>query len=204
MYLFWCFCQCTTDNFCRRRSESDHQAGEDRSMARTETRIPVDQRDHATDRHGPENDPQTFGSRSHGQNRNVHGHPPKASWPPFAAFEALLGEHNDVSAIIAEPLQQIIPADPGYLHSEMDGRRLPLPEHGSSPGAAAGRSAQAGGMTSVPFGPSIFARVKRILGLGRLRLRGRCGVQNEFALAAIAQNLWKLAKLKPMATAAGS
>lgn len=66
----------------------------------------------------------------------------------------------------------------------MDGGRLPLPEHGSSSGTAAGRSAQAGGMTSAPFGPSIFVRVKRILGLGRLRLRGPYGVQNKFTLAA--------------------
>ncbi|GFE52240.1 hypothetical protein So717_39930 [Roseobacter cerasinus] len=43
---------------------------------------------------------------------------------------------------------------------------------------------------------------KRILGLGRLRLRGPCGAQNEFTLAATAQNLRKLAKLKPMGPAA--
>lgn len=49
----------------------------------------------------------------------------------------------------------------------------------------------------------LFAHLKRILGLGRLRLRGPCGVQDEFTLAATAQNLRKLAKLKPMATAAG-
>lgn len=39
----------------------------------------------------------------------------------------------------------------------------------------------------------LFAHLKRILGLGRLRLRGPCGVQDEFTLAAIAQNLRKLA-----------
>jgi len=49
----------------------------------------------------------------------------------------------------------------------------------------------------------LFAHLKRILGLGRLRLRGPCGVQDEFTLAATAQNLRKLAKLKPMAPAAG-
>lgn len=49
----------------------------------------------------------------------------------------------------------------------------------------------------------LFAYLKRILGLGRLRLRGPCGVQDEFTLAAIAQNLRKLAKLKPMAQAPG-
>ena len=49
----------------------------------------------------------------------------------------------------------------------------------------------------------LFAHLKRILGLGRLRLRGPCGVQDEFTLAATAQNLRKLAKLKPMTSAAG-
>ncbi len=43
----------------------------------------------------------------------------------------------------------------------------------------------------------LFAHLKRILKLGRLRLRGPCGVQDEFTLAAIAQNLRKLAKLRP-------
>jgi len=33
----------------------------------------------------------------------------------------------------------------------------------------------------------LFAHLKRILGLGRLRLRGPCGVQDEFTLAATAQ-----------------
>jgi len=41
----------------------------------------------------------------------------------------------------------------------------------------------------------LFAHLKRILGLGRLRLRGPCGAQFEFTLAAIAQNLRRLAKL---------
>src|SRR5215213_2066692 len=41
----------------------------------------------------------------------------------------------------------------------------------------------------------LFAHLKRILGLGRLRLRGPCGAQDEFLLAATAQNLRKLAKL---------
>ncbi len=48
----------------------------------------------------------------------------------------------------------------------------------------------------------LFAHLKRILGLGRLRLSGPCGVQDEFTLAAAAKNLRKLAKLKPMVTAA--
>jgi transposase len=41
----------------------------------------------------------------------------------------------------------------------------------------------------------LFAHLKRILRLSRLRLRGPCGAQFEFMLAAIAQNLRKLAKL---------
>jgi len=49
----------------------------------------------------------------------------------------------------------------------------------------------------------LFAHLKRILGLGRLRLRGPCGVQDEFTLAATAQNLRKLAKLKPSIPAIG-
>jgi transposase len=41
----------------------------------------------------------------------------------------------------------------------------------------------------------LFAHLKRILRLDRLRLRGPCGAQFEFTLAAIAQNLRRLAKL---------
>ena len=41
----------------------------------------------------------------------------------------------------------------------------------------------------------LFAHLKRILKLSRLRLRGPCGAQDEFTLAAIAQNLRRLAKL---------
>ena len=41
----------------------------------------------------------------------------------------------------------------------------------------------------------LFAHLKRILRLGRLRLRGPYGAQDEFTLAAIAQNLRRLAKL---------
>ncbi len=57
----------------------------------------------------------------------------------------------------------------------------------------------------------LFAHLKRILGLGRLRLRGpsrdhgyamtlpggACGANDEFLLAATAQNLRKLAKIVP-------
>ncbi len=42
----------------------------------------------------------------------------------------------------------------------------------------------------------LFAHLKRILKLGRLRLRGPTGARDEFLLAATAQNLRKLAKLK--------
>jgi len=41
----------------------------------------------------------------------------------------------------------------------------------------------------------LFAHLKRILRLGHLRLRGPRGAQDEFTLAAIAQNLRRLAKL---------
>src|SRR5438876_5386855 len=41
----------------------------------------------------------------------------------------------------------------------------------------------------------LFAHLKRILKLGRLRLRGPWGARDEFTLAAIAQNLRRLAKL---------
>jgi hypothetical protein len=44
----------------------------------------------------------------------------------------------------------------------------------------------------------LFAHLKRILRLGRLRLRGPRGARFEFTLAAIAQNLRRLA---PAATA---
>ncbi|TDE32505.1 IS5/IS1182 family transposase, partial [Antarcticimicrobium sediminis] len=43
----------------------------------------------------------------------------------------------------------------------------------------------------------LFAHLKRILGLNRLRLRGPCGANDEFLLAATAQNLRKLAKILP-------
>ena len=43
----------------------------------------------------------------------------------------------------------------------------------------------------------LFAHLKRILGLDRLRLRGPDGAKDEFLLAATAQNLRKLAKLIP-------
>jgi IS5 family transposase len=48
----------------------------------------------------------------------------------------------------------------------------------------------------------LFAHLKRILGLSRLRLRGPNGARDEFHLAATTQNLRKLAKLLPISKAA--
>ena len=45
----------------------------------------------------------------------------------------------------------------------------------------------------------LFAHLKRILKLDRLRLRGPNGARDEFLLAATAQNLRKVAKLIPTA-----
>jgi hypothetical protein len=44
----------------------------------------------------------------------------------------------------------------------------------------------------------MFAHLKRILRLTRLRLRGPNGASDEFLLAATAQNLRRLARLRPM------
>jgi hypothetical protein len=44
----------------------------------------------------------------------------------------------------------------------------------------------------------LFAHLKRILRLTRLRLRGPNGARDEFLLAATAQNLRRLARLRPM------
>jgi hypothetical protein len=41
----------------------------------------------------------------------------------------------------------------------------------------------------------LFAHLKRILKLSRLRLRGPSGAHDEFLLAAIAQNLRRMAKM---------
>ena len=43
-----------------------------------------------------------------------------APFNDLAAVEALLAEHKDIAAIIAEPLQRIIPAEPGYLKGLRD------------------------------------------------------------------------------------
>jgi len=54
----------------------------------------------------------------------------------------------------------------------------------------------------------LFTHLRRILKMGRLRLRGPCSAQDEFTLAAIAQNLRWLAKLAaqppPLAAACGA
>lgn len=44
----------------------------------------------------------------------------------------------------------------------------------------------------------LLVHLKRILRMDRLRLRGPNGARDEFLLAAIAQNLRKMAKLIPM------
>ncbi|MEM7521337.1 MAG: aminotransferase class III-fold pyridoxal phosphate-dependent enzyme [Pseudomonadota bacterium] len=43
-----------------------------------------------------------------------------APFNDLAAVETLLAEHNDIAAIIAEPLQRIIPAAPGFLQGLRD------------------------------------------------------------------------------------
>ncbi len=48
----------------------------------------------------------------------------------------------------------------------------------------------------------LFAHLKCILKLDRLRLRGPNGAKDEFHLAATAQNLRKMAKLIPMSAPA--
>ncbi len=50
----------------------------------------------------------------------------------------------------------------------------------------------------------LFAHLKRILRLARLRLRGPNGARDEFLLAATAQNLRRLAKLRLMPGFAGA
>ncbi|MEM6624495.1 MAG: transposase [Pseudomonadota bacterium] len=46
-------------------------------------------------------------------------------------------------------------------------------------------------------GRVLFAHMKKIMGLDRLRLRGPNGAKDEFTLAATVQNLRKMAKLLP-------
>ncbi len=49
----------------------------------------------------------------------------------------------------------------------------------------------------------LFAHLKRIIKLDRLRLSGPLGARDEFLLAATAQNLRKMAKLIPISAQAG-
>jgi hypothetical protein len=44
----------------------------------------------------------------------------------------------------------------------------------------------------------LFAHLKRMLSLSRPGLRGPCGANDEFLLAATAQNLRKMAKILPV------
>jgi hypothetical protein len=53
-------------------------------------------------------------------------------------------------------------------------------------------------MSRTKEGRDALRSLKRILRLGRLRLRGPSGAKDEFLLAATAQNLRKLAKLIPL------
>ena len=56
-----------------------------------------------------------------------------------------------------------------------------------------GRAAKLGPAQHLPM--TMFAHLKRILKLDRLRLCGPSGASDEFHLAAAAQNLRKMAKL---------
>ena len=68
-----------------------------------------------------------------------------------------------------------------------------------SEGKAGGQDRKLGGRNGA-VAVGLFAHLKRILKLDRLRLRGPNGARDEFHLAAAAQNLRKLAKLVPEAT----
>jgi hypothetical protein len=79
-----------------------------------------------------------------------------------------------------------------------------LPEHASATVNEAARDVARALAKTQAFAQSrrdrkkvemLFAHLKRILRLGRLRLRGPSGAQFEFTLGAIAQNLRRLAKL---------
>ena len=80
-----------------------------------------------------------------------------SNWPRRRSNQAADESRSDLSG-----RPQLPEAGPGLVRAdprELDGGRRPLPEHGSSSGAAAGRSAQACGMTSAPVFPRMFARV---------------------------------------------
>jgi Transposase DDE domain len=71
----------------------------------------------------------------------------------------------------------------------------PIPGHRDVARALAGTEAFEQSRRDRKRVEMLFAHLKRILRLGRLRLRGPRGAQDEFTLAAIAQNLRRLAKL---------
>jgi transposase len=83
---------------------------------------------------------------------------------------------------------------------KMPARKVPRSVHESARDVARGIARTEAYVTSRRERKKIemlFAHLKRILRLDRLRLRGPCGAHDEFLLAATAQNLRKLAKLIP-------
>jgi transposase len=83
---------------------------------------------------------------------------------------------------------------------KMPARKVPRSIHESARDVARGIAKTEAYVTSRRERKKIemlFAHLKRILHLDRLRLRGPCGAHDEFLLAATVQNLRKLAKLVP-------
>jgi Transposase DDE domain len=81
-------------------------------------------------------------------------------------------------------------------------RKVPRSIHEGARNMARDIARSNAGRTSRKQGKKVemlFAHLKRILCLDRLRLRGPNGARDEFHLAATAQNLRKLARLMPMA-----
>jgi hypothetical protein len=68
-------------------------------------------------------------------------------------------------------------------------------EHADAQGAARYPQRYPGRRKKVEM---LFAHLKPILRMARLRLLGPCSARDKFLLAAIAQNLRRLAKLRPM------
>ena len=79
---------------------------------------------------------------------------------------------------------------PGAAQREARKREVMRCRPGTVPPAACEQSRRDRKRVEMPF-----AHLKRILKLVRLRLRGPRGAQDEFTLAAIAQNLRRLARL---------